>query len=138
MINRFRAEDEPAKTRLDYWQHVMASTIAPYRIRTVADSLRSQIRQAEMGPVTVLDLHSSGMEVSRTPDLIRNSDLGMCKIDVAIGGRGVFEQDGRQSVTAPGEFIFIDLSRPSRVAIDRWHEGAIVMFPPGAAPSAPQ
>jgi AraC-like DNA-binding protein len=135
MINRFRAEDEPAKTRVDYWQHVMASTIAPYRISAVADSLRSQIRQAEMGPVTVLNLHATGMEVSRTPDLIRNSDLGLCKIDVAISGRGVFEQDGRQSVTAPGEFIFIDLSRPSRVTIDRWHEGAIVMFPRAMLPA---
>jgi AraC-like DNA-binding protein len=134
MINRFCAEDEPAKTRVDYWQHVMSSTIAPYRIRTVAGSLRSRIRHAEIGPVTVLDLHASGMEVSRTPDLIRNSDLGMCKIDVAIGGRGVFEQDGRQSVTAPGEFIFIDLSRPSRVAIDRWHKGAIVLFPRALLP----
>lgn len=134
MINQFRAEDEPAKTRVDYWQHVIASTLVPYRIRTVADSLRSQIRHTELGPVTVLNLHASSIEVSRTPDLIRDSDLGLCKIDLAIGGRGVFEQDERQSVLRPGEFLLMDLSRPSHVAIDRWHEDAIVIFPRALLP----
>lgn len=137
MINRFRAEDEPDRTRVDYWQHVVASTLAPYRIRSVAGSLRGQIRHAELGPVTVLDFRGSAMEVSRTADLIRNSDLGLCKIDLARRGRGVFEQDGRESAPAPGEFHLIDLGRPSHVAIDRWAEAAVVIFPRALLPVRP-
>ena len=134
MINRFRAEDEPAKTRVDYWQHVISSMLAPYQICSVGGSLRSEVRQAAMGSVTVLDLQATAIDVSRTPDLIRKSDLSLCKIDLAIGGRGIFEQDDRQSALMPGEFLLIDLSRPSHVAIDRWHEGAIVMFPRALLP----
>jgi AraC-like DNA-binding protein len=69
------------------------------------------------------------MEVSRTPDLIRNSDQGMLKIDLAVGGRGVFAQDNRESVPVPGEFLLMDLGRPSQVAIEQWHAGTIVIFP---------
>ena len=134
MINQFRAEDEPAKTRVDYWQHVLANTLAPYQIRSVGGSFRSEVRQTAMGSVTVLDLQGSAVNVSRTSDLIRKSDLGLCKVDLAIGGRGVFEQDDRQSALMPGEFLLIDLSRPSHVTIDRWHQGAIVMFPRALLP----
>ena len=128
MTNRFRTEDEPAKTRADYWQHVIANTLVPYQIRPAGGSLRSHIHQAEIGPVTVLGLQATAMQASRTPDLIRNSDLGLYKIDLAIGGRGVFEQDDRESVPMPGEFLLMDLSRPSHVAIEPWHQGAIVIF----------
>jgi AraC-like DNA-binding protein len=134
MTNRFRTQDEPAKTRAEYWQHVIGNTVAPYQIRAADGNLRSHIQYGEIGPVTVLGLHATAMHASRTPDLIRNSDLGMCKIDLAIRGRGVFEQDGRESAPKPGEFILMDLSRPSHVAIEQWHEGSILIFPRSLLP----
>ena len=137
MTDRFRTEDEPAKTRADYWQQVMANTLAPYQIRPARSSFRSHIHHAEIGPVTVLGLAATAMQASRTPDLIRNSDLGMYKIDLAIGGRGVFEQDGRETALKPGEFLLMDLSRPSHVAIEPWHEGSILIFPRSLLPMRP-
>lgn len=134
MTSRFRAQDEPAKTRVDYWQHVMASSLAPYQIRTADCNLRSEIRQADIGSVSVLGIRASAMENGRTQDLIRNSDRGMCKVDLVLRGRGVFEQDGREAVPVPGEFHLVDLGRPNHVAIDRWIDGAIVMFPRALLP----
>ena len=134
MANWLRAQDEPARTRVEYWQHVMASSLAPYRIRAAHANLRSEIRHADIGPVTVLGIQSSAMDNSRTSDLIRASDRGMCKVDLVIGGRGAFEQDGRQAVPVPGEFHLVDLGRPHHVAIDRWIDGAIVMFPRALLP----
>ena len=116
MTNRFRTEDEPAKTRADYWQHVIANTLAPYQIRPAGGSLRSHIHQAEIGPVTVLGLQATAMQASRTPDLIRNSDLGLYKIDLAIGGRGVFEQDDRESVHTPGEYRATQVGRTAPIS----------------------
>jgi AraC-like DNA-binding protein len=129
MAIRFNAEDEPAKTRVDYWQHVVGSSLAPYQVRADGGSLRSQIHQAQIGAVSVLDLQISAAQGIRAPDLIRRSDLGMCKIDLGIRGRAKYEQDDRQSLLAPGEFHLIDLSRPSRVAIEAAHEVSVVMFP---------
>jgi AraC-like DNA-binding protein len=134
MAIRFRTKDEPAKTRLDFWQHLLSSSLASYQIRTLGGPFRGQIHQAEIGSVTVLGLQGSAQQASRTPDLIRKSDLDLCKIDLAIGGAGVFEQDGRESRLTPGEFVLMDLSRPSHVAIEKWHESSIVMFPRGLLP----
>jgi len=134
MTNRFQAEDEPATTRVDYWQHILSNTLASYQINTAGDNLRSQIRHAEIGQIAVLDLKASAMEVSRTGHLIRNTDQSMFKIDLATAGRGVFAQDDRESVPMPGEFLLMDLGRPSRVGIQRWHEGSIVIFPSALLP----
>ena len=129
MTIRLNAEDEPAKTRVDYWQHVVGSALAPYQLRAAGSSLRSQIHQAQIGPVTVLDFQVSALQAIRTPDLIRKSDLGICKVDLGIRGSGRYEQDDRQSMLAPGDFHLIDLSRPSQVGIEVAHEVSVVLFP---------
>jgi AraC-like DNA-binding protein len=134
MAIRLNAEDEPAKTRVDYWQHVVGSSLAPYQVRADGGSLRSQIHQAQIGVVSVLDLQISAAQGIRTPDLIRRSDLGMCKIDLGIRGRGSFEQDGRQSLLAPDEFLLTDLSRPSHVAVEESQEVSVFMFPRALLP----
>jgi AraC-like DNA-binding protein len=134
MTIQFRTEDESAKTRLDHWQHLLSNSLAPYQIRTSGGQFRGQIHQAEIGPVTVLGLRATAMQASRTSGLIRKSDLDLCKIDLAIDGGGVFEQDDRESRLMAGDFLLMDLSRPSHVAIPKWHEGSIVMFPHSLLP----
>jgi AraC-like DNA-binding protein len=135
MAIRLNAEDEPAKTRVDYWQHVVGSSVAPYHLRASADTLRSQIRQAQIGAVSVADVQMSALQAVRTPDLIRESDRGMCLINLGLRGRGRYEQDGRQSVLAPGEFHLVDLSRPSQVAVDASQETLLLMFPRALLPA---
>jgi AraC-like DNA-binding protein len=129
MAIRLNAEDEPAKTRVDYWGHVLGSALAPYQLRAASSSFRSQIHQAQIGPVTVLDFQMSALQGIRTPDLIRQSDLGLCKIDLGIRGQGKYEQDDRQSLLVPGDFHLIDLSHPMNVAIEQSHEVSVMMFP---------
>jgi AraC-like DNA-binding protein len=114
---------------VDYWQHEVASSLAPYHIRASAGTFRSQIQQAQIGPVTVVDVRISASQGARTRDVIRHSDLGMYKIDLGIRGRAKYEQDDRQSLLAPGDFHLVDLGRPSRVAIEAAHEVSVVMFP---------
>src|SRR5215469_6437417 len=130
MTVRFAAADEPPQTRLDYWQHLLSSSLAPYQIRAPRDPLRADIQQGQLGPISVLRLRGSAMQANRTHDLISNSDLELCKIDVATRGQGVYEQHDRQSrLSAAGEFTLIDLSRPSRVVIEPWQEASVVIFP---------
>ena len=135
MTVRFAAADEPPKTRLDYWQHLLSSSLAPYQIRAPRSPLRADIRQGQLGPVSVLCLRGSAMQAHRTPDLIRNSDLDLCKIDLATRGQGAYEQHDRECrLSAAGEFTLIDLSRPSRVVIEPWQEASILIFPRSLLP----
>jgi hypothetical protein len=134
MAIRLRAEDEPVRTRVDYWQHVLEGSLAPYRLRASGDTLRSEIRQTQIGALTVLDFHMSALEGIRTPELIRKSDPDMLKIDLGLRGTGRYEQDDRQNLLAPGEFHLADLSRPSRVAIEGSQEISVIKFPRAMLP----
>jgi len=128
---RLRAEDEPVRTRAEYWQHVVGTALAPYEMVHGVEDLRSEIAQAQVGPLTMLDFQMSALQAARTPALIRQSDSSphMFKIDLGLRGLGRFEQDGRQNLLTPGEFHLVDLNRPSHVAVDESHEVSVAIFP---------
>ena len=73
MAIRLRAEDEPARTRTEYWQHVVGVSLAPYQFADNVENLRSEIYQAEVGALTVLDFQLSALRAARTPALDRKS-----------------------------------------------------------------
>lgn len=134
MAIRFRAEDEPPRTRAEYWQHVVGASLAPYQIQHSGSTLRSEICQAQLGALTVLDFQMSALEAARTHDLIRKSDTRLVKVDLGIRGRGRYDQDDRQNLLAPGEFHLLDLRRPSRVAVDESQEISVAVFPRALLP----
>jgi AraC-like DNA-binding protein len=112
----FRADDEPAASRLDYWHQVVGDMIAPLELR-IEEGLGAPDRLlvGEVGALRVAELLASGAGgAARTPRLIRRSDPDLCKIDVVVDGHGVIEQDGRRALLGPGDFTFVDLSRPAR------------------------
>ena len=134
MTIRLRAEDEPEKTRVDYWQNVVESALASYRLHAVGHTLRSEIRLTQLGPLTLLDFQMSHLHASRTQDLIQQTDLDLWKVDLGIRGRGRYEQDNRQNLLSPGEFHLVDLHRPSHVAIDEPQQISVAIFPRSLLP----
>jgi AraC-like DNA-binding protein len=131
-----RVEDEPPRTRLDYFQHVVADTIVPFGLHIDASrDLRAQILTGPVGAVHVTKVSAPPMMASRTARLIRVSDPELFKIDVQVRGRTVFAQGDREAVLARGDFTLMDLSRPCRL-VDREdeHEVLAVKFPHTALP----
>src|SRR4029453_4961462 len=63
-------------------------------------------------------------------------DLEVCKIDVLARGRGVVAQDGREASLGPGDFSFVDLSRPAHWAMSAMRMVAVV-FPRALLPLRP-
>jgi AraC-like DNA-binding protein len=127
----WRARDVPAAIRLDYMRHAVADTIVPFDLH-VAGALdtRGGIRSADVGMARVVHLTAPAgvdFEIVRDSRLIRRSDPGLCKIDLQLRGRTVFEQDDRQFDLGPGDFAFADLSRPCRIGGSPCN--AVVMFP---------
>ena len=130
-------EDQPANTRVDYFQHVMSSTLAPYEIFAADRRIPAQVHHAhegQIGPVSVVNSRVSALQVVRTSALIRRSDPGVCKINLGIRGRGKYEQGDRRGLLMPGEFNLMDLTRPSRVAVEATQEVSIVIFPQESLP----
>jgi AraC-like DNA-binding protein len=133
-----RVEDEPPAARLDYFRHGLASAVAPYDLRVDVEGplRRASIREGRVASLGVATVSlPPPFDCRRTPKLIRRSDPELFKIDVQLRGDTVFAQGGREVLLRPGDFTFVDLSRPSRVRhVGDEHEVAAVVFPHDAVP----
>ncbi len=127
----FRAEDEPAVSRLEYLRHVMGDTLVPLEIEPTVEpgELRDSSLTSEAGAVRISAMTLSPGAAARTPTLIRRSDPEVCKVDVLTAGRLRVEQDGRDAELGPGDLAFVDLSRPCRWVSSSPVQGVAVMFP---------
>jgi AraC-like DNA-binding protein len=118
MSVEFRAEDQPAASRRDYWQQVVGDVLCPLELRIPGiEHVPDRLVVGELDSVSVAEL-TAGLPggAIRTQSHIRRSHADLCKIDVLVRGRGVVEQDGRQAHLVPGDFTFVDLARPCRWA----------------------
>jgi len=130
-----RVEDEPPNTRLDYFRHIVADSIAPFGVAVDAEcELRAQIHTGPVGPAHIAQITGPRMKVFRTHRLIRAADPELLKIDVLVRGRTVFAQGEREATLAPGDFTLVDLSRPCRLAFEEPNDVVAVKFPRAALP----
>jgi AraC-like DNA-binding protein len=108
--------------------------IGPVEIQPGVVGARDQLRIDTAGAVRVAELTTGapgGAALTRTR--VRRATADLCKVDVVVGGRGVVEQDGRQAMLGPGEFTFVDLSRPVRWRMSAARLVAVV-FPRAVLP----
>ncbi|HEY7485834.1 MAG TPA: hypothetical protein VH912_15315 [Streptosporangiaceae bacterium] len=94
---------------------------------------RAQILSGDFGAVRINDFIQPAHEAFRTPKLIRRSDPDMCKIDVAVHGRVIVEQNGREALLRPGDFTLVDLSQPSHVGVAE-SRATLMVFPRSMLP----
>jgi AraC-like DNA-binding protein len=119
----FRDVDEPRVSRHDYWRHVVTETLGPLDLRAPAGiNVPKQFVVGDVGAVQVAEMKvawvtpSTFCEAVRTPRIVRGSDSELSRIDLVMRGEMVVEQDGREARLGPGDFSFVDLSRPARWA----------------------
>ena len=112
----FRATDEPVRTRLDYWRHVLGGTLGPVDLRAPEDpDFRDRLVAAQFGALHVGDIsvHQPGV-AHRTARHVRQEPQDVLYVGVQTRGRAVVEQGGRQARLDPGDLTLLDLSRPCR------------------------
>jgi AraC-like DNA-binding protein len=130
----FRADDEPVRSRFEYWRHLIRDGIAPLDVKIAKADFNSQVVTGDVGLVRVSELSiTEDHEAFRTPELIRQSGPELAKFTVIRSGVMVVEQDGRQAALRPGDLAFADLTRPAR-----WVAPAVrfitVLFPRALLP----
>ena len=119
MKAEFRAGDEPVRTRREYWQHLAGQALGALDLRVTGEiDGTDRIVAGSVGAVHIGELtaHHPGGAV-RTSRHVRRTASELFKIDIPVDGGGVVDQDGRQAVLRPGDFAFVDLSRPARWAM---------------------
>jgi AraC-like DNA-binding protein len=134
----FRAADESAASRRDYWLHVVGAALGPVELQIDGPvSIGDELVVGEMGSVRVgaLTAREPG-GARRSARHVRRSDPEFCKVDVLTCGQGVVEQDGRAAHLRPGDLTLVDFSRP---AVWRMQPSTMVaiVFPRSLLPLRP-
>jgi AraC-like DNA-binding protein len=115
----YRAQDEPAATREEYWRGVIDRTIGPMDIRFPAGvDRRERIATGQIGALRVTAWDSGPGEVTYASAHVRRSDPDVFHMYVHSRGRVVGEQAGRQAEIDPGDVTLVDTSLPFRCVHD--------------------
>lgn len=114
MTARISTDDAPPKTRFDYARHVTGEAFVPFDIRTEEDaaSHRAQMLIGDLGEAWVTRLSTSSGEAHRTPELIRQSDVEVYKLEIQMSGKVIGVQDDREAVLDRGDLAIYDMTRP--------------------------
>jgi AraC-like DNA-binding protein len=131
-----RVDDEPPRSRPDYFRHVVADTFVPFDVRTDPDrELRARLVTEQVGAVQVTKVSAPPLKAFRTRRHIRASDPELFKLEAPASGPTVFAQSDREAVLNAGDLTLLDLSRPCLLADrGREHANVAVMFPHAALP----
>lgn len=137
MPTLYRAAEQPASARRDYWRRVLGAQLVPMEIRTDDESpIGDQLLVGEIGPLRVVDATKGAGEVVRTERQIRRFDPGLYQMFLQLEGTADGEQEGRAVRFAPGDLSIVDLSRPLRCRHSTGRT-VLVTFPKSLLPLRP-
>jgi AraC-like DNA-binding protein len=125
----FRAADEPAASRPDYWRYVINERFRPMEVR-FADGPGShdELLTGVAGALRVTESTSSAGEVHRTSKHVSSSDPELYQLVAQARGSIVGEHLGRQAELSPGDLGLLDLSSPLR-CVHEARRSVFVTFP---------
>ncbi|MGW7363239.1 AraC-like ligand-binding domain-containing protein [Streptomyces sp. NPDC054841] len=115
MLNEmvFRSEDVPPADRLAYWAERVGQTHAPVRMSSDhAHDFRATQRVLDLGAVSVWPATFQQLVIRRTRKLIRQSDPELYHLSLVVGGTGIGNWGGHETVYRPSDLHINDSSVP--------------------------
>ncbi|MEV6152022.1 helix-turn-helix domain-containing protein [Nonomuraea sp. NPDC052129] len=125
-----RTRDVPAARRYEEWRSIVCDTLGPLDMRMDPDvPLRGAIDAGQLGSVGVgIVQTSTPHSVHRTPGMIRRDSPELYRVVLAMSGRPLLAQDGREAQLRRGEFAIYDFARPYELAYDSAVHLAVFSF----------
>ncbi|MCX5494354.1 helix-turn-helix domain-containing protein [Kaistia dalseonensis] len=109
----------PPCERLDYWREATNSLFPPTRLaRPSYEGFYGQVSWLRIGEVTLADIVSTSLEVTRSEREIRGQDDRWFEATIQVEGEGAFSQDGRDVVTGPRSMVLYDSRKPYAMRFD--------------------
>lgn len=109
----FRCVGMPAEDRLASWRARVGRTAAPLDVTSeYAADHRAELRQLELGPVTVWSASFLPTRFLRNARMVRQSDPEICHLRLVLGGGLTFDHCGLTDRFGPGDLYLADSSRP--------------------------
>jgi AraC-like DNA-binding protein len=106
------------RSQLSYWREVVCATFVQLGVEPPhrpGAGFRAEVTAQGLGSLRVATVVSEPHAVFRSPAMIRRSPEDDFLVNLAISGRAVVAQDGRDAVLRPGDFTVYDSARPCRI-----------------------
>lgn len=101
------------RERLDYWREATNALFPPTRLRRSSyEGFYGKVAWLRIGEVTLADIVSTSLEVTRSEREIRRRDEDWFEVNIQIEGEGAFSQDDRDVVTGPKSLVLYDSLKP--------------------------
>ncbi|MFJ3776317.1 helix-turn-helix domain-containing protein [Streptomyces sp. NPDC090075] len=116
----------------DAWVAALGSAFVPLvaaKRGEPGDLIEGSLRTKALGNVRLNAVCGGEQEVHRTRRAIKRADPGYLKVTVQVAGTTLLEQNGREAVLHPGDFVLHDTSVPYRLRTGRDFRALVVMFP---------
>jgi len=115
---------------LEHWRSLLSRSFVPLEPAPVGSGrVGGRLRSTQLGSLYLAEVRGSAQIVKRTAATIRAADPALVKVGLQLSGRGLLEQDGRETVLSPGDFALYETTRPYRLRFDGPFRMLVVMCP---------
>jgi AraC-like DNA-binding protein len=122
---------EPATTeRLDTWRDLIRENFVALDI--AADhraAFRGHVRSTDLGHLNLASVGSGPQTCTRTPQLARADEDVYLQVGLLIRGAATVQQDSREAVLAPGDFVLYETDRAFRWRLEQDWELLVLTWP---------
>jgi AraC family transcriptional activator of tynA and feaB len=103
----------PRRRQFGYWREAICETFLDLSPETgVRDGFRGRVTQRPLGRLAIAQIGSQAQQVRRTEADIARSPRAGYYANLQVRGACRTTQDGRSTVTQPGDLTVVDTSRP--------------------------
>jgi AraC-like DNA-binding protein len=120
----------PAVERVEFWSNASCNVYHPLQIRAEANArFWARMWRSELASIRVFRIAAATNTMSRTPSTIAAGDPECLHLSVQLRGRIQVTQQHRASVTAPGDIMSYETSRPVILRSDHAFEALVFSIP---------
>ncbi|MFF8594218.1 helix-turn-helix domain-containing protein [Streptomyces sp. NPDC015220] len=105
----------PIHQRRTYWRAALSRTLAAVELVVPDEDCSGTVRTSRLGHLKVATVDGGPLEARRTVELIAPGEDEHLVVMLLVRGTAVVEQDARVAHLGPGQIVFCDTARPSRM-----------------------
>jgi AraC family transcriptional regulator, positive regulator of tynA and feaB len=127
-MQRWDTREKRPSEQYAYWREVVCAAFTPLRpaARGTRDDwthggLEGHVESQSFGQVNGAEIATCAQVIYHGPDEVRRVDDEVVFVNLMLDGRCIVSQDGRRSMSGPGTFSIVDVTRPfSLDYLDPW------------------
>lgn len=113
------------------WNMLVSSALGQLETRPIDHrrTFSGRLAHRSLGDLVCVDLRSNRLDVIRQDRFISDTHEDFFKVNFNLAGTARLEQDGRQTLLNPGDWVVYDNTRPYRLSFGDDYQQLVVLVP---------